>query len=494
VLFVVSLDSVSLSWLTNQLNTGRLPNLAALTRQGAVLPVNGVPLAGIAYPSFYTGFPAADHGIYFPYQWSPPHQQVRPWVELPHPPSIFQTLDQAPLRAVILDPPECRPESLRNLAVISGWQFHSRVLLHRWSTPAAALPALTAEFGSSPRADEVFGAPTPQTQLNLLRALKQAPRRLLQAATFYLRDSLDLLWLNCCALHVASHQYFDNRLLDAAHLTPAERAQLDSAILDIAVAYDQALGEILAKLPAGASILVFYAKGMDATSDWADLLPEMLRRILGEPPAADRSAFVRSLFPRRLREQVASLLPDDVALRLTARICSPQAGWSRTRAFALTSDGPGFIRFNLRGRERLGIVSPDAAAALFAEIEAGLRTFEDFDGDPCVDQILTPAQLLGSGARLDAYPDMIVLWNRKGTLLGRGVRSSRFGDIPRRGVGTGRSGNHFGNALAIAIPGSSTILQPSRRLNPHDFAVTILAALGLPYHHLPGYALLTQSA
>lgn len=489
MVFVASLDSVSLPWLESAIESGRLPNLRALARRGTTIPVEGVRLAGLAYPSFYSGWKPADVGIYFPYQWSAEQQQVRDWHLLPAPPSILESIDAAGARVVVIDPPECRPQTLCNGVMVSGWQFHSRILLHRWSTPGRELAELAGRFGASHRADEVFGRPTVTVLLNLLRALKQAPERLWRAAEHYLTTNPDLLWVNFCALHVASHQFLDLSLLNRAEVEQQVWRELERAILDIAQAYDAVLGRILERLPPSSDILVFYAKGMGPTADWADLLPEMLRRILGGHAVGNSAASARDILPRGVREWIAGMMPDRLALRMTARLSTPKADWPRTQAFSLVSDGPGYIRFNLKGRERLGCVPASEAGALFAEIEEGLRTFTDFDGEPCVAEVLRPVDLLGEGTKLDWYPDQLVFWSRKSTLHGKGVHSSRYGEIRRRGVGTGRSGNHFGDALAIAVEGRSRFQPVNRQLGPHDIPATVLGALGLPHGHLPGHAL-----
>ena len=96
----------------------------------------------------------------------------------------------------------------------------------------------------------------------------------------------------------------------------------------------------------------------------ADLLPEMLRAILDpEHHAPDEAPSgsiwrLRAALPSGLRAKVAGLLPEKVALDLTARLEVRGFDWSRTRAFAHPAENQGYIRLNLRGRERDGIVDP----------------------------------------------------------------------------------------------------------------------------------------
>src|SRR5690606_19073508 len=111
-----------------------------------------------------------------------------------------------------------------------------------------------------------------------------------------------------------------------------------------------------------------------------DLLPEMLEAILD--PASTSAAVpsdssdrarssiwrLRAALPSDLRAKVASALPERVALDLTSRLEVRGLDWSTTRAFVHPAENQGYIRLNLQGRERDGIVPPDAANALMDEI------------------------------------------------------------------------------------------------------------------------------
>lgn len=342
---------------------------------------------------------------------------------------------------------------------------------------------------NSPRGDEVFGRPDLAGLAQLRRALVGAPARLASASLDFLKgDPPDCLWINCCAMHVAGHQFYDLGLLPGGNA----RRLLETTRLDVARAYDAMLGELFDVLPAGSDIIVFYAKGMGPSNGWVDLLPEMVASVLGGTRAADAplSGF-RRLVPRSLRGAVASLLSEDMALDLTARLSTPRVDWSRTRAFVLPSDGPGFIRFNRQGRERDGIVSDAECRALIAEIRDGLASFTDLDGEPCVLRVCEPEELYGRGPRLARFPDLLVFWNRKPTLLGGGVRSPRFGEFRRTGVSTGRSGNHCAGSMALLAPGRSR-LNDTETIQPEDIPATVLAMLGVPHADLPGRSLLTR--
>ena len=492
MLFLASLDAAPLPMLEELKDAGRMPALRSLLQCGTLLPLASYPLVGVTYSSEYGGRRPADHGVYFLFQWSAGEQRVLSWHQIDLGRTVFRRVDDPGRRMVVIDPPECFHQSARHGFLVSGWQFRERVLLPAWCTHTETLRELTRRYGPAASTEESFGQPTVKGLLAIQRALADAPARLARAAEFFLEsDPPDALWVNFAGLHLASHQFFDLSLLENLGLSEEDRRRLELAIANIAVEYDRALGRVLDRLPAGAGILAFCSKGIGPVIGWVDLLPEMLRRVLGAPAVSSPVSSVREWVPRAWRERVAGAMPDALARELAARLWSPRADWSRTRAFPLPSDSPGFIRLNLRGRERLGCVPSGEAAALCAEIGEGLRSFTDLDGEPCIRAILQPREIFGDGERLDAFPDLVVLWTAKKTLRGRGVRSPRFGEILRRGeFGTGRSGDHAEGTMAVIVPGAGILHPPGRKVEPYDIPATILSALGLPHDDLPGHALL----
>ncbi|MBL8209968.1 MAG: hypothetical protein JNK87_04620 [Bryobacterales bacterium] len=481
MLLVVSLDSENADWLQAHMASGTLPNLASLARSGTILPVDAAALAGLAYPTLYGGIGPAQHGQYFPLQWNPREQRIVVASFFPYPETILTRMDRAGKRVVVLDPPELEPLALRHGYAVSGLQFRARVLLHDWSSDAPRTARLLRPIGPSPRADEVFGAIIPSDMRHLRQALLQAPARLQSAALAALQDPPDCLWLNCCALHLAGHQFYELPSIGDRTL----RAELEGTRLDLARGYDRMLGEVLAVLPAGAAILIAYAKGMGKVPHWADLLPQMLRRVLGEQEARPPVNFLRVALPRPLRRWLADRLSDDAALRMMAKLSTPRLDWQRTRAFCLPTDYPGFIQFNVHGRERDGLVKPSELPELEQQIRDGLATFTDEQGQPCVDRIFRPEEMFGTGPRLGQLPDLIVRWRRDSPAPSSGVRSPRFGSIQRTVETVGRSGNHIPGAFSI-LAGNRRPAPPDGVMRMEDISATILHGVGMAVPELPG--------
>jgi predicted AlkP superfamily phosphohydrolase/phosphomutase len=296
---------------------------------------------------------------------------------------------------------------------------------------------------------------------------------------------------------VAGHQFWDLSQLDDAALDDASRTVLGDTLADVYVEVDTAIGRIVRALPEDADVMLISPVGMDVNTSRADMLPEMLHAILDPGrDASERSSrsiwWLRAAIPGNLRAKVAGMLPEHLALDLTSRLEMRGVDWSRTVAFAHPAENQGYVRLNLRGRERDGIVDPAEAPALLDRLAEGLRTFRDLDGHQAVESVERVADMFGSGARADLLPDLIVRWTNRPATGIEGVTSDRFGTVMRRGVGSGRSGNHTeGDAWALVVPGASTAVTPTRTPRLEDVAATAAAIAGLDTTDLVGEPLLT---
>jgi predicted AlkP superfamily phosphohydrolase/phosphomutase len=327
--------------------------------------------------------------------------------------------------------------------------------------------------------------------------LAAAPGRVAALAEHVLRsERFDLAWLTFSAAHLAGHQFWDLSQIDRSSLAPRERATLDGALDDVYVAVDDAIGRVLESLPQGADVIVTSAVGMDVNTSRADLLPEMLAGVLGGgPPKGDGAGSIwrlRAALPARLRAAVANAIPDRAALELTARLELRGIDWASTPAFAHPADNQGYIRLNLRGRERDGIVDPRRADELLEEIATGLASFRDPDGAPAVAAVERVADHY-PGERQDRLPDLVVRWSERAATSLTHVSSERFGTVRRHGDGSGRSGNHTpGDAWATVVPGDAKRREPSRPPRLVDVAATVCAVTGADASGLPGEPLLQR--
>lgn len=499
MLTILQFDAASARLLGRLLDEERLPTLAGLRERGIWhdLDAPATEFAAGAQHTLYSGVELADHGLFYPFQWSAEEQRVRYMGELHAPPPVWERLGLGGTRTLAVDPYESRPPvQAPPGALVCGWQLHDRVVLQEWSSPGDTHRRLERLFGAPQPVDEVFGRHSVDEMLGLRRRLLAAPGRVADAAELLLgAESFDLAWLTFCAAHVAGHQFWDLSQLDPRDLDQSSERVLGTALDDVYVAVDRALGRVVAALPADSDLLIVSPVGMDVNTSRADLLPEMLRAVL-DPQEERRDSkssiwWLRAALPSGLRAKVANALPETAALELTARLEMRGVDWTTTRAFAHPAENQGYIRLNLRGRERDGIVDPADADALMDEIIAGISTFEGLDGSPAVKSVERVSDRFGTGDRAHQLPDLIVKWVETPATQLEGLRSPRFGTVRRQGVGSGRSGNHTeGDAWALVVPGTSTPVEPRRRPRLEDVAATAAAVSGADTADMAGEPLL----
>jgi predicted AlkP superfamily phosphohydrolase/phosphomutase len=494
---VLQFDSASVAVIDGMLAEGRLPALAELAAGGrrVKLRSGAADFAAGAFYSLYSGVELADHGIFYPFQWSPREQRGRYASFFEAPPAVWERLAERGLRTLAVDPYESRPPRRAEGAFVCGWAFKDRVVLPRWSRPRRTGARLALRHGRGPWATEVFGRPTPRDLVRLRDRLVAAPGRVADAAGDLLaRGRFDLVWLTFSAAHLAGHQFWDLSQLDPASLDAATRRVLERALEDVYAAVDRALARAVALLPAGCDVIVTSPVGMDVNTSRADLLPGMLAAVLAGRPLGGSGAGsiwrLRGAIPARARGAIARALPDRAALALTSRLELRGVDWGSATAFAHPADNQGYVRLNLRGRERDGIVDPGDAESLAAEIASGLATFADPGGSPSVAEVIRVRDEY-RGERADRLPDLAVRWGDRPATRLAGVRSRRYGEVARSGSATGRAGNHTpDDGWALVVPGSSRWRDPGRPPRLVDVAATVCAVTGADPTGLPGEAML----
>lgn len=495
MLAILQFDAVSRAVLGRMLAAGGLPTLAGLVERGVWHELGGpaTHFAAGAFPTLHTGLEVEDHGLFYPFQWSADEQRIRYTTAFEAPPPVWERVGN--LRVLVIDPFESRPpRSPPSGRLVSGWQLADRVVLRRWSAPRGLHDRLTRLFGPPVAVEEVFGRHSADELLALRRRLLGASDRVADATRVLLADGpFDLVWLTFGAAHVAGHQFWDLSQLRPGERGPDVRRVLGAALEEVYASVDAALARVLDALPAGADVMVVSPVGMDVNTSRADLLPEMLAAVLGRrsPESVWR---LRAAVPAGLRSRVAAALPDHLALALTTRLETPRHDWGTTRAFVHPADNQGYVRLNLRGRERDGIVAPEDADALMDEIAAGLATFRDLDGGPAVASVERVEEAFGGGEHSHRLPDLVVHFSDRPATVLEGVRSERYGVVRRHGAASGRSGNHTaGDAWALVVPGArSRARTPPRPARLVDVAATV-AALADRRPHLPGEALLERT-
>jgi predicted AlkP superfamily phosphohydrolase/phosphomutase len=153
--------------------------------------------------------------------------------------------------------------------------------------------------------------------------------------------------------------------------------------------------------------------------------------------------------------------------------------------FNLVADLQGYIRINLKGREKEGIVEEgEEYDELCNRLIHGLMTFKDSETlEPIIDKINRKDKLFNKNSGYNYLPDILVNWKDKPASSYRKIVSPHFGEIewpmPEQNP-DGRSGNHRPQGFFIAKGKNYAANSVIENKHIVDLAPTFLHHLDLP--------------
>jgi len=484
---MIALDAADPVLIQRWIGDGTLPHLGALCRAGVSgrLASSARYLAGSPWPTFYTGQPPSRHGLYHDFQWRQETMTFAApgsdWLSV----SPFWRHLSDPLSVIACDVPMALGVEPFKGIEVSGWAAHDKIALPA-SHPADLLAEIRRRFGEWHIGPEQYGPSAVAELLALRDGLVETTRRSTALGLWLLERPWDLAIVAFGALHRGGHRLFDRSSI-AGPLTDAQGESFDRGLRDLYVACDTAVGRLAAAAP-DAAVIAFSAHGMMANTSRADLLDDMLARVVaGRTDARPRRGLVRRLgeaIPLEWRRALALKVPAALRNRLMTLWSAGGIPWERTPAFTLRADLQGYVRVNLQGRERRGMVPPGVAVDdLCDRITEGLLSFYDSASEePLVAAVERVDRLYPDGARRDRLPDLVVRWSDTPAGSHVAADSPRFGRVIRSTPGripNGRSGNHRGEGFLIAGgPGIPAGLALAPGADILDLAPTVLHMLG----------------
>ncbi len=506
---VVGLDSAEPSLIEEWMNDGTLPNLQRLRSRGVYgrLKSSADWLPGSPWPTFYTGTSPSEHGLYETIQWRAglmKEVQASPeWLPL-HP--FWRELSEDGFRVISVDSPMTYPPEQVNGIEICGWLTHDSIgnLGKTISYPAAEIDRLRNEFGLEPLpvASDKWGVQTIKSLLRMRDELIRATKNLAQLAkTLMIHENWDLFLVAFATLHRGGHKLWDlSGTFGRASVN--DRKEFLHALQELYVECDKVVGELAETAGEDANLIVFSLHGMQPNTNRTLLLPKILDCILDARFRRTQQLMEGySNWRRRIREKREDISTNWFSLAFprhsfiykkcfavfsfVSKLFNPVSRIVAAPAFCLTTCLNGYIRVNLRGREKYGTVEPgNEYDNLCSAIIEDLKTFVDANTrEPIVEKVMRSDELFGLGRRLQHLPDLIIRWASIPSIDQRNIVSNRYPkfsiSMPRLNP-DGRSGNHSSNGFVLAV--GSGIPSNSIVENGHilDLAPTILALLGAP--------------
>ena len=260
-----------------------------------------------------------------------------------------------------------------------------------------------------------------------------------------------------------------------------------NAMADVYRAVDAAVGEVLAGAPADATVVVFSLHGMETNRSRGHFVRPVTDRVNasldGSAEArgdgAPRGGLVRLLrvaVPGRLQHAIARAAPIQLLDWVSDREVTGGVRWEKTPGFALRPDLHGYLRLNLAGRERAGVLEPGSERPR-SYVETLAKAFRSLTtGEtrrPIVRDVLRIADVF-PGARSALLPDLVVRWEKLPQATR--VQSDAYGTFSAE-PDTGRCGEHRSRGFATLLgPRKDAALPPLA--HGTDFPRFVRALLG----------------
>ena len=495
---VIGLDGATFALLRPWLESGELPCLSRLYREGVSGVLTSVipPLSPEAWSTFMTGQHPGRHGVMNFVTLRPGSYELcfNTGANVQER-TLWRRLSDAGRRVGVVGVPMTYPPEPVNGYLISGLETPG--VGAKFTHPASLAEELRREVGGYDLHGDFLGRTTPEGYLaRLLHAVDNQAQ-----ATCYLlsRYPTDLSVVVIGATDRAQHCFWKFADPRHPHYDPKAPPVLAGALKRVYARVDAAMEKMLGCVPDPKTVIVMSDHGFEPCHRLIHLNCWLERH--GYLTSARGSEASYSLAqrtwqsagrraPRWLKDWLKARFP---ALRqhLQSFLMLSRVDWSRTRAFSLNNQH-GYIYLHRTDRFPQGLVDPGSEAeALCESLTADLEQFVDArTGEKVVDRVYRVADL-HPGPAGNHLPDLVVLW-REGYMaraeaneqIGRQCPEAlidsnlHLGDIGRF-LSVEQSGAHAPDGILIAH-GPGLERRSVEGANIIDLAPTILHLLGEP--------------
>ncbi len=451
----ICIDAMSLDYIRPHL--ARLPTFQSLLETGTLktLATTADPLTASIWASFATGDGPGAHGHYFPFQWDPEIMTFErtassAWSERLGFDPFWYDLARRGVPCVAFDPGTPHTSADAPPTEIVNWSYQSS------GAASATNPQLLAEirrrFGRRPIGKEVL-VPKSLGQSRRIRDDLIAAIEAKADAALWLMDREDWRFFltGFYEMHRAGHNLL---VVEGDYGSEAD----PDALLAVYEAQDRALAKLIEKAAdESVTVILFSLHGMVPNWSQEHFAGQIMERLseawhvkAGGAPRPPRKenlmTRIRAAVPARIQYSLAYLLGEKIQDWVVNRSLIGGLDWSRTPAFRIASGGEGYIRLNIKGRERDGYLEPGEVAGFVAWLKE--RLFEirvSPSGKPLVRDVLDMKTLF-PGERAEFLPDLVVAYAPDEPAPA--IESPVIGRLEAH-LGTGRGGNHAPHAFMI---------------------------------------------
>lgn len=479
-LLVVGLDAMDADLVTKWTDSGVLPTLARLRREGVWGRLSGFPGLGsdANWTSFITGVQPGRHGRYFYRQleagsYSADRSTEKSWGREP----FWVQLSRWGKRSIAIDMPYSAIAKEFDGVQVSDWLVHDRMYPHVQSWPDNVADRLVKVSGRHEAHVHDLHGRTHTHYMELVRQLKERVETKTKVALdFVAHETWDAFLVSftdahdvghiCWHLHDRSHPQHDAAFL----------AETGDPIQAVYTAIDAALGQLLEAMSEPLNVLVYSGIGMGPNYSGNYLLDEFLRiHEFGPTPPRRIVDSVRRVYRKMMPPAGRNLLLPFAANtdeRLIAR-----DRMRRSYFYVPHNEISGAVRINLKGRESNGKIEPGPEYNhLCDKLVDDLSHLVNADtGTPIVKEVVRTATTY-SGPFVSVLPDLLVVWNKTEPLSAMGLDGVGF---VRGDYSGNRTGDHTPNIFFAAHGPCIAPVQLNAPVQVTDFAPTVAALLGV---------------
>ena len=497
-MLVIGLDAADRELVERWCDAGLLPNISRMRANGTwgELQTTADTVHVSAWPGIFSGTTPDKHGLYHAYVMRPGEQApVRPRPEECPVPFLWKLLDAHGIRSIVMDAfLTCPLRDFSGIQIVDwgSWTWFSGQEIQ----PESIRHAIRRRFGAYPAENHSkVGMTPPSDPLGFRRRLLAGVEKKSEVAQ-WLMDSQDweffLLVFGEC--HAAGHYFW--HYMDPDYVAHPEQAaaELRSALRDVYVALDRAIGELLARCDGRTTVYVVSGDGMGPNYSGSHILSGLLERMkLANAPGAGTdaakakkgfSSTLRAMVPKQFRALISKyVLPRSVNEKLSMHWKTADISWPNTKAFVIENANEGYVRVNLKGREPEGVVGgqADYDAICDALVDVARTMTNPANGRPAAAHVHRVSDLY-TGPCARNFPDVIIGWDPEARVT-RALDTQQYGVVtseqPGYAVTPYYTGNHRGNAFVVAqgpsVP-AGAVLDGGSIL---DLAPTILAYFGV---------------